>query len=70
MTGKVKWFDGKKGYGFILREDGSELFVHYTAIVADGYKALTEGQKVDFEIGDRDKGELAVNVRVIRSGDK
>ena len=51
MIGKVKWFEGKKGYGFIMCEDGRELFVHYTGIVADGYKSLSEGQKVEFEIG-------------------
>ena len=46
MIGKVKWFEGKKGYGFIMCEDGRELFVHYTGIVADGYKSLSEGQKL------------------------
>ena len=53
MTGKVKWFDSKKGYGFILNEEGREIFVHYTGIVADGFKALAEGQNVEFEIRSR-----------------
>ncbi len=67
MIGKVKWFESKKGYGFIMCEDGHELFVHYTGIVADGYKALSEGQKVEFEIGSTEKGDQAVNVKVIRN---
>ena len=46
MIGKVKWFDSKKGYGFILTEEGQEIFVHYTGIVAEGFRALTEGQNV------------------------
>lgn len=65
MIGKVKWFDSKKGYGFILTEEGREIFVHYTGIVAEGFKALTEGQNVEFEIGSTDKGEQAVNVAVL-----
>ena len=65
MIGKVKWFDSKKGYGFILSEEGREIFVHYTGIVAEGFKALTEGQSVEFEIGSNEKGEQAVNVTVL-----
>ena len=65
MIGKVKWFDSKKGYGFILPEDGSEIFVHYTGIIAEGFKALTEGQMVEFEVGNNEKGVQAVNVTVI-----
>ena len=65
MTGKVKWFDSKKGYGFILNEEGREIFVHYTGIVADGFKALAEGRNVEFEIEKNDKGEQAVNVTVL-----
>ncbi len=65
MIGKVKWFDSKKGYGFILTEEGREVFVHYTGIVAEGFKALTEGQAVEFEIGNNDKGVQAINVTVI-----
>lgn len=65
MIGKVKWFDSKKGYGFILTDEGREIFVHYSGIVAEGFKALTEGQAVEFEIGSNEKGEQAVNVTVI-----
>ena len=65
MIGKVKWFDSKKGYGFILTEEGKEIFVHYTGIIAEGFKALTEGQSVEFEIGNNEKGEQAVNVTVV-----
>ena len=49
MTGTVKWFDAAKGYGFISGEDGKDIFVHFSAIVAEGYKSLKEGQKVTFE---------------------
>ena len=66
MIGKVKWFDSKKGYGFILTDDGGEIFVHYTGIVAEGFKALTEGQRVEFEIGGNEKGQQAVNVTVVK----
>jgi CspA family cold shock protein len=66
MIGKVKWFDSKKGYGFILTEEGQEIFVHYTGIVAEGFRALTEGQNVEFEIGDNEKGRQAVNVTVVK----
>lgn len=65
MIGKVKWFDSKKGYGFILTDEGREVFVHYTGIVAEGFKALTEGQNVEFEIGNNEKGVQAVNVTVV-----
>ena len=66
MIGKVKWFDSKKGYGFILQQEGSEIFVHYTGIVAEGFKALTEGQNVEFEIGSSDKCHQAIGVTVIK----
>ena len=65
MTGKVKWFDNKKGYGFIIDENGKEVFVHYTGIVKEGFKALSEGQNVEFELSNGDKGEQAVNVVVV-----
>ncbi len=65
MNGKVKWFDSKKGYGFITEESGKEIFVHYTGILKDGFKALSEGQTVEFEIGTGAKGEQAVNVTVV-----
>ncbi|MBO7342535.1 MAG: cold shock domain-containing protein [Alistipes sp.] len=66
MTGKVKWFDSKKGYGFILPDEGGEIFVHYTGIIAEGFKALTEGQRVEFEIGGNEKGQQAINVTVVK----
>ena len=50
MTGKVKWFDSKKGYGFIIGEDGKEIFVHFSGIVKDGFKSLVEGEAVTYEI--------------------
>ena len=65
MTGTVKWFDSKKGYGFIIAEDGKEIFVHFSGIVKEGFKALNEGQKVEFEIGQGAKGEQAVNVTIV-----
>ena len=60
MTGKVKWFDSKKGYGFITGENGKEIFVHFSGIVTDGFKSLNE-----FEVGSGAKGDQAVNVTVI-----
>lgn len=64
MKGTVKWFDSKKGYGFITAEDGKEIFVHFSGIVKEGFKSLNEGQAVEFEIGEGSKGEQAVNVTV------
>jgi len=63
--GQVKWFDQKKGYGFILQDGGEDLFVHYTSIQADGFKSLQEGQKVRFEIEETPKGLKAKNVQII-----
>ena len=60
--GKVKWFNNAKGYGFIVQDEGPEVFVHYSAIQGDGYKALAEGEEVTFEISDSDKGPQATNV--------
>ena len=60
MTGKVKWFDSKKGYGFITGENGKEIFVHFSGIVTDGFKSLNEGQAVEFEVGSGATGEQAV----------
>jgi CspA family cold shock protein len=62
VTGKVKWFNNAKGYGFIGREGGSDVFVHYTAIVGDGYRSLQEGDAVEFEIVQGQKGPQAANV--------
>lgn len=66
MRGKVKWFDTKKGYGFIEKEDGSgDVFVHYTAIKQEGFKNLEEGQEVEFDIVEGDRGPQAENVEVV-----
>ena len=62
MIGKVKWFSKQKGYGFIEREDGSDVFVHYSAIQEEGFKTLTEGQQVEFEIVEGARGPQAANV--------
>ncbi|CAI2718620.1 cold-shock protein [Nitrospina watsonii] len=60
--GKVKWFSNKKGYGFIQSEEGKDIFVHYSAIQEEGYRSLTQGQDVEFEISDGPKGPQASNV--------
>jgi len=61
--GKVKWFNDAKGFGFIAQSDGKDVFVHHTAIVADGFRSLAEGDEVEFEITDGPKGAAAANVR-------
>ncbi len=63
-TGRVKWFDEKKGFGFIEREDGDDVFVHFRAIQSQGYKTLAEGQQVEFEVEQGQKGPQAVNVTI------
>ncbi|MFQ5753102.1 MAG: cold-shock protein [bacterium] len=60
--GTVKWFNGSKGYGFISREEGDDVFVHFNAIVGDGYKSLDEGDQVEFEVEQGPKGLQATNV--------
>jgi len=62
ITGTVKWFNGSKGYGFISREGGPDVFVHFSAIQADGYRNLQEGQKVEFNVENGPKGLQATNV--------
>jgi CspA family cold shock protein len=64
-TGVVKFFDAQKGYGFISREGGADVFVHYSNISGSGYRSLEQGQRVEFEIGPGRKGDEAQNVRVI-----
>jgi CspA family cold shock protein len=63
--GTVKWFSNEKGYGFIEREGGDDVFVHFSAITMDGYKSLTEGQRVSFEVVQGDKGLQAANVQAV-----
>ena len=65
MTGKVKWFNEKKGFGFIEAEDGKEIFVHFSAITGSGFKTLKEGDPVEFEVTQDPKGPRAANVKVI-----
>jgi len=60
--GRVKWFDEKKGFGFIEQEEGKDVFVHFRAITGDGFKTLTEGQEVEFDVEDGQKGPQATNV--------
>lgn len=62
LTGRVKWFNDSKGYGFIEQEGGRDIFVHYTAIQGEGFKSLAEGQKVEFEISEGAKGPQATKV--------
>jgi CspA family cold shock protein len=63
--GTVKWFNNEKGYGFIAVDGGQDVFVHYTAIQADGYRSLDEGQRVEFEVAQGPKGPQADAVRVV-----
>lgn len=63
MTGKVKWFNAEKGYGFITAEDGKDVFAHFSQIQKDGYKSLQEGEAVEFEITQGQKGPQASNIR-------
>ena len=65
MTGKVKWFNAEKGFGFIEREEGNDVFVHFSAIEMDGYKSLAEGAEVEFEVVDGAKGPQAANVKAL-----
>jgi CspA family cold shock protein len=63
VRGTVKWFSDEKGYGFISQEGGEDVFVHYTSISGEGYRSLTQGQTVEFDITDGPKGPQAANVR-------
>jgi CspA family cold shock protein len=63
--GQVKWFSEKKGYGFITREDGDDIFVHFSAINREGFKTLREGDEVEFEISEGEKGLQATDVTVV-----
>lgn len=68
FKGKVKWFDEKKGYGFISKEEGGDVFVHFSAIDMPGFKTLREGQTVEFEVVQGPKGEQASKVKVLDAG--
>jgi CspA family cold shock protein len=63
--GQVKWFSEKKGYGFITREDGDDIFVHFSAISKEGFKTLHEGDEVEFEISEGEKGLQATEVKIV-----
>ncbi|MBF0275967.1 MAG: cold-shock protein [Nitrospinae bacterium] len=65
-TGVVKWFNNSKGYGFITRDQGGDVFVHFSSINADGYKTLDEGTKVQFVVGDGEKGPQAQDVTLVQ----
>jgi CspA family cold shock protein len=64
-VGTVKWFNASKGYGFIARENGPDVFVHYSAIQAEGFRNLEEGQKVEFDVEQGNKGPQAANVTIL-----
>jgi len=64
-TGTVKWFDDRKGYGFIQQDDGPDIFVHFSAIQMEGFKSLREGQRVEFDVVKTPRGPQAKNVKVI-----
>ena len=65
IVGTVKWFNGSKGYGFIARDNGPDVFVHYSAIQSEGFRNLDEGQKVEFEVEQGNKGPQATNVTIL-----
>ncbi len=65
MTGKVKWFNSEKGYGFITTDEGNDIFAHYSQIQKDGFKSLEEGERVSFDVVDGDKGPQASNIESI-----
>ncbi|MDA8193213.1 MAG: cold shock domain-containing protein [Thermaerobacter sp.] len=62
MTGRVKWFSAEKGYGFLEQEDGGDVFVHFTAINGEGFRTLNEGERVEFDVVEGDRGPQAANV--------
>jgi CspA family cold shock protein len=66
-SGKIKWFDNRKGFGFIVQETGQDIFVHHTCILGQGYKTLNEGEWVTYELVQSDKGPKALNVQRLRA---
>ncbi len=66
MIGRVKWFNNEKGYGFIEYKEDEDIFVHYSAIEAEGYKTLSEGQLVEFKLVETSKGFQAINVKLVK----
>ena len=64
-TGTVKWFNNKKGFGFIVRDEGEDIFVHFSSIKTEGFKSLQEGQKVEFTVGTTEKGPQAQDVTIV-----
>ena len=68
LKGKVKWFDAKKGFGFIVDQDGKEIFVHFSGILSDGFKKIEDGQDVTFELTEGKRGPQAINVKVEGGG--
>lgn len=66
MIGRVKWFNNEKGYGFIEYKENEDIFVHYSAIEAEGYKSLSEGQLVEFKLVETSKGFQALNVKLVK----
>lgn len=62
MTGKVKWFNAEKGFGFVTNEEGLDIFVHFSAITGEGFKSLDEGQEVEFDVVEGDRGPQAANI--------
>jgi len=67
MVGTVKWFSDRKGYGFITGDDGTDVFIHYSAIDGNGYRSLAEGQRVEYDVVDSVKGPQAENVRKVKA---
>ena len=67
LTGSVKWFDPKKGYGFLVGEEGKDVFVHYSCIEADGFRTLRDGDDVEYELRESDKGLQAARVRELQT---